>query len=256
MAACLEDFINNNPDIGDKRLPFGLTFSFGYDQKALDVGIVTQFGINTNLPDAVGRDAVQFMREAIARKNLKVDVMSICNDTTATLAYGMYLKPDTYIGFILGSGTNTCYLEDVNKIEKIDPLKTFGKRVDGVILNLENGFLGDDGSIDFAKTKWDLEIDAEALFPHSYGFEKLIGGAFIGELVRRSLLSLAESRLFLGGVITDGLKVKDSIKGPDVSSVESDKTDGSVTALLQRLGYTSAQITADDTEIVRYVCAI
>ncbi|CAG2115143.1 unnamed protein product, partial [Medioppia subpectinata] len=33
-------------------------------------------------------------------------------------------------------------------------------------------------------------------------------------------------------------------------------TDGSVIALLQRLGYSSQQITKDDIEIVRYVCAL
>ncbi|CAG2119311.1 unnamed protein product, partial [Medioppia subpectinata] len=87
-------------------------------------------------------------------------------------------------------------------------------------------------------------------------FEKLLGGVWIGDLVRRSLLSLAENHVFLGGVIRNELKEKDSIKGPDVSLIESDKTDGSVIALLQRLGYSSQQITKDDIEIVRYVCAL
>ncbi|CAG2108517.1 unnamed protein product [Medioppia subpectinata] len=256
LAVCIEDFVNTNPDIGGKRLPFGMTFSFGYDQTALNVGIIKQFGIDTDLPEAVDKDAVKYLQDAIDRKGLKVDVLSIANDTTATLAYGMSLKPDTYIGFILGSGTNTCYLENVDRIEKIDPLKTFGTKTESVILNLENGFLGDNGSIDFVKTKWDLEVDNDSLFPHNYSFEKLIGGAFIGDLFRRTLLSLAENHVFLGGIITDRLKQKDSIKGPDVSSVESDETDGSVIALLQRLGYSSQQITKDDIEIVRYVCAL
>ena len=97
-------------------------------------------------------------------------MLAILNDTTSTLAYGMYLKPDAEIGFVLGTGMNTCYLESVDKIQYIsDPIETFGKKVDKVIINCENGFLGDNGSIDFAKTKWDIEIDSESPHPKSYG---------------------------------------------------------------------------------------
>lgn len=87
-------------------------------------------------------------------------------------------------------------------------------------------------------------------------FEKLIGGVFLGDIVRRVLLSIAESNALLNGKITDELKTKDSIKGPDLSSTESDKSDNSVVNLLHRLGYISSDITSDDIEIVRYVCAL
>ena len=84
----------------------------------------------------------------------------------------------------------------------------------------------------------------------------MIGGKFIGELVRRTLLYLVENNVFLKGVITDHFTHTESIKGSDVSSVESVTDDGPVIALLHRLGYSSAQISSDDIAIVRYICAL
>ncbi|XP_054157649.1 hexokinase-2-like [Oppia nitens] len=225
------------------------------EQLALDKSKIKHLGIQTNFI-ADDKCAVQLLRDAIERQSLDVQVMSISNDVTATLMYGMYMKPETYVGVIMGSGMNISYLEKVKQIEKIDPIKTFGKPVESIILNTECGFLGDDGAIDYVKTRWDMELDEESMSPHIYGFEKLVGGFFFGDLIRRSLLTLAENQLFVGGLITDALKQKDSIKAPDASLVENDKSDDFVTKLLQRLGYTSAQITKDDIEIVKYLCSL
>jgi hypothetical protein len=75
-------------------------------------------------------------------------------------------------------------------------------------------------------------------------------------LVRRALLSIAQTNALLNGKITEELKKKDSIRGPDVSAIESDKSDYSVIRLLNRLGYVSSEVTIDDIEIVRYICAL
>jgi hypothetical protein len=74
--------------------------------------------------------------------------------------------------------------------------------------------------------------------------------------VRRALLSIVETNALLNGKVTDELKKKDSIRGPDVSAIESDKSDNSVIQLLNRLGYVLSEITNDDIEIVRYICAL
>ena len=67
---------------------------------------------------------------------------------------------------------------------------------------------------------------------------------------------MAENNVFLNGIITDQLRQKESMKGPDVSSVESDSGDGPAVALLNKFGYSSDQITSDDIAIVKYVCAL
>ncbi len=74
MAQCIDDFLNKFPELRNKRLPFGFTFSFGFDQIALDKAIINQFGLETDLPEAIGNDAVQYLREAIERKGF----MKLC----------------------------------------------------------------------------------------------------------------------------------------------------------------------------------
>jgi len=69
-------------------------------------------------------------------------------------------------------------------------------------------------------------------------------------------LSAAESNVLLNGKITDELRRKDSILGPDVSGIESDKSWKTVISVLERLGYVSSEISSDDIEIVRYVTAL
>jgi hexokinase len=167
LAQCIDDFLNKVPELRNKHLPFGFTFSFSYDQIALDKAIITRFGLETDLPEAIGNDAVQYLREAIERKGLNIKIMSISNDTTAVLAFGLYMKPEAAIGFILGTGTNICYLERVDRIKKIDPIATFGSDVKHVIINTECGFIGDNGSMNFAKTKFDFEIDEESRLLHN-----------------------------------------------------------------------------------------
>jgi hexokinase len=168
LASCIGDFVKSIPGLDQKRLPFGFTFSFGYDQQALDKGVSTQFGLNTSLPDAVGKDVVQFLRDALKRSNLNIDVLAILNDTTAALVAGMFMDPAAAIGLILGSGTNISYREKIDRIGKIDP-KLFKPSAKHVIINTECGLLGDNGSMNFAKTEFDLDIDRESLFPFNYG---------------------------------------------------------------------------------------
>ena len=84
----------------------------------------------------------------------------------------------------------------------------------------------------------------------------MLGGNSIGDLVRKTLLYLAQNNVFLKGVITDHFKQKNFIYGPDVSSVEAVSDDGPVIALLHRLGYSSEQTSSDDIAIVRYICAL
>jgi hexokinase len=64
----------------------------------------------------------------------------ILNDTVATLLAGKAASPDrvfdSYIGFILGTGTNICYSEKCSNIGKVPELK--GK--DGsMLINIESG---------------------------------------------------------------------------------------------------------------------
>jgi hexokinase len=45
-------------------------------------------------------------------------VVAIVNDTVGTLISHAYVDPETYVGVILGTGSNAAYVEKVNQIPK------------------------------------------------------------------------------------------------------------------------------------------
>ena len=98
--------------------------------------------------------------------------MSVVNDTVATLLAAKAAYPDnasSYIGFILGTGTNTAYAEENGNISKI------GGKGDGrQIVNVESGCLA------LSLGDIDREFIDSTKDPGSYWFEKMISGAYLG----------------------------------------------------------------------------
>ncbi|KAF4530274.1 hypothetical protein B566_EDAN007315 [Ephemera danica] len=156
------------------------TFSFPMRQHAIDCGVLVTWTKSFNCPSAVGRDAVTMLREAIARRgDLLVDVVAVLNDTTGTLIQGASLDKRTAIGLIIATGSNACYLERAERIEKWE-----GERhgENEAIIDIEWGALGDNGVLDFIKTEFDCELDRTSINPKAFTFEKCISGKYLGEL--------------------------------------------------------------------------
>jgi hexokinase len=265
LAVSVADMITSHQELKqliekNKRLKLGFTFSFGYDQIALDIGLVKQFSFVTDLPDAIGKDAVQMLRDAFKRKSINyIDVVAIMNDSTSALVYGKYLDQKAAISLLLSTGYNIAYLEQIDHVEKLKEKRNelFKPNETHVVINTESCLFGDDGNLDFAKTKYDHEADAECGFGGSHCCQNLVGGYFIGELVRKCLLAIVESGAMFNGKATDQLRTIDSINAPDVSKIEGED-DGitlEVESLLKRLGYSESEMTSDDYLIVRHVCA-
>jgi len=94
---------------------------------------------------------------------------------------------DTYVGFILGTGTNTAYVEhnrNITKRQDLDPEKSQP-------INTESG--------NFSKcprSPIDEEFDRLTKNRGQYKFEKMISGAYLGGLCLTSLKIAAEQKLF------------------------------------------------------------
>lgn len=106
--------------------------------------------------------------------NLK---FTLLNDTVAVLLAGRSFARSrefgSYVGFILGTGTNTAYVEENHRITKRDDLSFQGRQV----INVESG--------NFARcprTAVDESLDAGTNNPGEYTFEKMISGAYLGRL--------------------------------------------------------------------------
>jgi hexokinase len=103
----------------------------------------------------------------------------LLNDTVATLLAGKASFPnrvfDSYIGFILGTGTNTCYMEKNCNIGKLPGYKN---SEGSMIINIESGNYNK-----APRGKIDLEFDSGTQNPGDYAFEKAISGAYQGGLI-------------------------------------------------------------------------
>ncbi len=88
--------------------------------------------------------------------------MALVNDTVGTLMACAYKDPLTAIGLILGTGTNACYIENLDKVGTWDGDFVEPKQV---IINMEWGAFGDNGRLNLIRTKYDEEVDLSSLNP-------------------------------------------------------------------------------------------
>ncbi|XP_012221935.1 hexokinase type 2 [Linepithema humile] len=254
LAKCVSDFVIAQ-GLQDVELPLGFTFSFPTIQHSLDVGVLVTWTKTFNCSDAVNKDVVLLLHEALDRRgDTKVKVVAILNDTTGTLVQGSTLDSDTAVGLILGTGSNACYLENADRVEHWEP-ERHGERQ--VIIDIEWGAFGDNGVLDFIKTDFDRENDANSLIVNSFTFEKYIGGKYLGEVVRVILARLTkEGLLFVGENTSQNLLTPGTLTTDLVSHIEQDSVDGGDTntkEILAKFGIIPDQ---DDIKVVQYVCEV
>jgi len=108
-------------------------------------------------------------------KRLGGGKIAIVNDTVATLLAAKATEGDktysSYLGFILGTGTNTAYVEknrNITKLSGLDPAKS-------MIINAESG------SFDkFEQSAFDKAMDLKTSDPGHNPLEKMIAGGYLG----------------------------------------------------------------------------
>lgn len=254
LAECISDFVIAQ-GLQDVELPLGFTFSFPMIQHSLDVGILVTWTKSFNCEDVVNKDVVQLLRNAIAKRgDTKVRVVAILNDTTGTLVQGAAVDPETAIGLILGTGSNACYLERADRVEHWEPERHGEKEV---VIDIEWGAFGDNGVLDFIKTEFDRENDANSLLVNSFTFEKYISGKYLGEIVRIVLSKFAkEGLLFAGYDPSSSLFSPRKFTSDLVTYIEQDTIKGGNNNTKEVLAKYDIVPTEDDIRVVKYVCEV
>ncbi|OWM69171.1 hypothetical protein CDL15_Pgr025358 [Punica granatum] len=125
----------------------------------------------------VGKEVVACLQEAFTRNGLDVRVAALVNDTVGTLALGHYHDADTVAAVIIGTGTNACYVERTDAIIKCQGLLTTSG---GMVVNME---WGNFWSSHLPRTSYDVDLDADSPNPNDQGFEKMISGMYLGEIL-------------------------------------------------------------------------
>ncbi len=158
----------------------GFCFSYAADIQPNGDGVILNFAKEVRVPEVVGEKLGENILATLKARGLKHDHhIVVINDTSAALLGGYNVSRkhgyDSNLGYILGTGTNTAYVEDVNKIVKIHDKIPASERNAYMIINTESG--------DYTPktlSELDNEIDAGTADPGTYRFEKMISGRYQG----------------------------------------------------------------------------
>lgn len=117
LADCLLDFLKAEGLVqNNKRYSLGFTFSFPCKQEGLASARLSTWTKGFTCPGVVNQDVVKMLQNAIDEKNINVQCVALINDTVGTMMTAAYRESDTYIGLILGTGTNACYMEKLDRV--------------------------------------------------------------------------------------------------------------------------------------------
>lgn len=174
----------------DKSDRIGFCFSYAARISSDHDGYPIVFSKEIKAGEVIGQPVAACLLEELARRGHDVKGKKFCvvNDTVATLlaAKAGYHGPSSgSIGFILGTGTNTAYSENVSGIGKL------GSSQDGtMIINVESG------NLDLNLGPLDESFFATTKNPGQYHFEKMISGAYIGPFAKHVISAACEEGLF------------------------------------------------------------
>jgi len=255
IASCLAEFVKDRK-LETETLPLGFTFSFPCKQEGLAKASLVRWTKGFNCEGVEGEDVVALLNQALDKRgDVKIDVCAILNDTTGCLMSCAWKDNRCRIGLILGTGTNACYLEDVKNIETLNK-GDFVTEQEHMVVNTEWGAFGDNGELDFIKTKWDENVDQMSVNPGKQIFEKMISGMYMGELVRQVLVDLMKDDLIFVGADREKLLERGSFFTRYASEIESDPVGEYTRArqAMEELGMDPDEITDEDCSSLRYVC--
>ncbi|HHU50138.1 MAG: hexokinase family protein [Caldicoprobacterales bacterium] len=171
----------------------GFCFSYAIEMLPSGDGILTRFSKEIKIQGMKGRqvgaEILQALKKAGYTEEKKIVLL---NDTVSTLLGGKAAYADrqyeSFIGFILGTGTNTCYIE---KGKNLGKLKEYGKQYENMLINMESGAYR---RAPFGKI--DEVFDLQTNNPGDYLLEKKVSGAYLGALAGMVLKHAIEEGLF------------------------------------------------------------
>jgi hexokinase len=201
MASHVRDHVTHTDRIG---------FCFSYPTEIFPDkdGKLLQFCKEVQAPGVVGEMIGKNLLETLGTPGKQIVLL---NDTVATLLAGKSASfghdYDSFIGFILGTGTNTCYIENNSEILKKPELDKSKSQ----IINIESG--------NFAKasrTEIDMAFDNTTGNPGNYSFEKMFSGGYFGGLCLHALKTAAAEGVFSADTAA-GTKALKELTTEDVS---------------------------------------
>ena len=165
----------------DKADKIGFCFSYSMTITKDGDGIPHSLSKEVKAREVEGVPVGAALRETLAARGWHVARIVLLNDTVAALLAGAASggrRYSSYVGFILGTGMNGAYIQPALRGESRQ------------IVVCENGKFGA-----FARSDFDISLDAKSLHPGEYMLEKCCSGGYLGSLAGEVLRAAAADGL-------------------------------------------------------------
>ena len=184
------EFVQAILPVADMADTVGFCFSYPAEISPGRDGKLLTWSKEIKAPDVQGEWIGKNIFSSLAQHGYELE-FSLLNDTVATLLAGKSLAAhgrfESYVGFILGTGTNTAYVEQNQNIIRWNDLPDAGS----MAINVESGNFGK-----CPRGPLDEEFDASTVNPGYNAFEKMISGAYLGGLCLTVLKAASREELF------------------------------------------------------------
>ncbi len=179
------------PVLKDSDL-FGMCFSYECVIEKNRDGRIVSLAKEVYIDGAVGKLVCEGINNEIVARGYKPKKYCLINDTVASTLGGVAVNSkdryDGYIGFILGTGTNSCYSESCAAVTKNPDVSYLPGNM---LINLESGKYDK-----MPISPIDEELFATTKMPDAFKLEKMTGGAYQGDLFLLILKAAAEQGVF------------------------------------------------------------
>ncbi len=208
-----EAIAKNLDHLKNKAKRIGFCFSYAMNITPDGDGQVLHFSKEIKAKEVEGSLVGACLSDAlVARGWERPEKITLLNDTTAALLAGASNATEgraysSYVGFILGTGMNTAYIEpgEVKKIASLRDSKGNTAPVPEIVV-CESGRYNKIQRSDF-----DLAFDKTANTPGLYVMEKMCSGAYLGPVAGIILKTAAEEGLFTAPVAA-AIKALDKVE--------------------------------------------
>lgn len=277
VAECSLQVISRHSKLQDQHqqsnpsptITIGFCFSFACKQTSINNGELLLWTKNFKGQGLLGKNVVAALIDAFTARGVAIEVPVLVNDTVATLVALCYTEPRAAAGIILGTGTNCAYLESISRFNShVAPLpESYLPRGSHglMVVNTEWGDLSIDPQI-LERCEEDLWVDCASTNPGHGLFEKLISGLYLGEIVRRIVLKLAEHADFFGSSISlphrhhlfgSPLSQSDSFDSASLAAIDQDDSkDLSITARILESSFGVKRVPRRQLTMVQELCRL
>ncbi|XVF59180.1 hypothetical protein PTKIN_Ptkin07bG0254700 [Pterospermum kingtungense] len=239
----------NSDEIAANGKKLGFTLSYEEEQATASSGSPIKWK-NFSADDAEGKELIKEINRALEKHGVNMRVYALVDDTVGNLAGGRYYNKDTVAAITLGMGTNASYVDTAQSATRWqDSLPKKGE----IVISME---WGNFNSCHLPRTQDDASLDSESSNPGRQIFQKLISGMYLGEIVRRVLVKMAQEAALFGQSVPPKLLIPYLLRSPDMAAMHQDTSEDHEVVnekLKEIFGITSTPMAR---EIVAEVCDI